>query len=366
MQINYEELLKPYFSLFSGSRNPVVYLNSDFVCVKETGGVMAVGENLISYLREPVTNPVANLTEVILYKNDYFYCCRIMPVRNNTGKIEAYICELVDSESARIISERADCASDILPLYNSVEYNSTVIWKSAEKLRSQLQENGDFKVLSEVLQIELAMSEIISVWSNAYEYMNMQYSSQNKTVIDAGGLCRALAERCNAALAKCGRRIDTIIEPESLFIYADSRRTIAALVNAVQNALLYSPRDSEPILAVYRTEKDGKAYVEIRLTNENIMFTSQDFKERFDINFCNQRLGFGIPLIKRFAKICGGIFSMTDENGKVVVTISLPEASDYSGAGVLNSSYFTDYSTGVPDFVEVKMLEVVHFFGEVL
>lgn len=364
MQINDVDLFKPYYGLFSGSKDPVAYLDRGFVCVRETGGVLAVGENLLTYLREAVTNPVQTLTEVTMYKDERFFCCRIMPVKNESGESAAYICEFIGSESARSISERADCASDILPMFNSVEHNSSVIWRNAEKLHTSFQESGDYKRLAEVLEIELAMSNITSVWSNAYEYLNMLYSSQNKVVIDAGALCRALSERCNAALAKCGRRIEAVIEPENLTIFADSRRTVAALVNAVQNALLYSPRDSEPILAVYRAERDGRSYVDIRLTNENIMFTSKDFKEQVDINFCNQRLGFGIPLIKRFAKVCGGSFSMNDENGRVVVTLSLPAAGEFADGRAFKSPYFSDYCTGIPDFTDIKLREVVQFFGE--
>ena len=365
MQINYDELLKPYLSLFSGCGSPLVCFDSTLKCVWQSGGVFAVGDNLMSYLREPVPDPMHELTEASVYKDDKFYCCRIMPVKNEAGESDAYICELIGKEAARGIAERSDSLSDILPLYNAVEYNTAAVWKSAEKLRGALIGSRDYDSLSDVLEIEKAMSNISAACGNAFEYISMMYGSFSAVRIDAGALCRSLAEQCNAALAKCGRRIEPLIEPDDLTIYADSRRTVVALVNAVQNALLYSPRDSEPILAVYRRDIRGRSFVEIRLSNENIMFTSRDFKEKVDINFSYQRLGYGIPIIKRFAKACGGSFSMEDEGGRVVVTLTLPAAEEEFGSGLtLKSPEYCFYNTGVPDFTEIMMREVVQFFGE--
>ena len=156
-----------------------------------------------------------------------------------------------------------------------------------------------------------------------------------------------------------------MIEPEDLTIYADSRRTVVALVNAVQNALLYSPQDSEPVLAVYRREERGRNFVEFRITNENIMFTSRDFKDGIEVNFSYQRLGYGIPIIKRFTKLSGGRFSMEEENGRVIVSITLPAYSDDSSPILtLRNAEEHHYDAGIPDFTDVMMREVVLFFGE--
>ncbi len=361
----FDELLQPYLSLFSGCKNPLAFFDSTLKCTGERGGLFVTGENLLSFVREPVPNPMHELTEASVYKDDRFWCCRIMPVKNSAGESEAYICEFISADAARSMSERADIASKLLPLFNAVEYNSAKIWKNTEKLRTAMRSGGNFEQLSGVLEIEAAMSNISAVCTNAYEYADMLSGSQNAASIDAGSLCRRLGEQCNAALAKCGRRIEVLIEPDDLTIYADSRRAAVALVNAVQNALLYSPRDTEPIMAVYRTKFRSREFVEIRITNENVMFTSRDFKDKVDINFSYQRLGFGVPIIERFARASGGRFSMNDENGRVVVTLTLPAApAEYGSEIRLNSPSFTDYSTGVPELAEIMMREVVQFFGE--
>ena len=125
-------------------------------------------------------------------------------------------------------------------------------------------------------------------------------------------------------------------------------------MNAVQNALLYSPKETEPILTVCYRESRGRKFVEIRVVNESSMFSSKDFSGSVDVNFSYQRMGYGIPIIKRFAQVSGGWFDMTEENGRVTVTISLPAAHYGSGAELpLRKPSAAQYDTGIPDFTEI-------------
>ena len=109
----------------------------------------------------------------------------------------------------------------------------------------------------------------------------------------------------------------------------------------------------------------GRKFVEIRVVNESSMFSSKDFSGSVDVNFSYQRMGYGIPIIKRFVQVSGGWFDMTEENGRVTVTISLPAAHYGSGAELpLRKPSAAQYDTGIPDFTEIMMREVVQFFGE--
>lgn len=333
-----EEIFKPYLCLFSGSS--VVCLDNRFCVVSCEGSLLESGECVLKSVRETVPEPLGVVMDTTLYKNEHFYCLRLHPIKNGIGETIAYIGEILDSGSVRGMMERTEAPSDILPLYNAVEMNSAAIWKHAANLRYGMVKAKDYTRLTEVLGIETAMSNLSSV-------------------------CENLAKRCNAALAKCGRRIEVLIDPGSLYIYADSRRAVVALVNAVQNALLYSPKETEPILTVCYRESRGRKFVEIRVVNESSMFSSKDFSGSVDVNFSYQRMGYGIPIIKRFAQVSGGWFDMTEENGRVTVTISLPAAHYGSGAELpLRKPSAAQYDTGIPDFTEIMMREVVQFFGE--
>lgn len=356
-----EELFAPYLGLFSGS--DTACLDNRFCVVSCDNGILEPGESVLQSLREVVPEPLGTMMDTTLYKKERFFCFRIHPIKNDIGESIAYIGEFIGADGARSIIERTEGPSDILPLYNAVETNSAQIWDKLSEIRYDFIKRREYDRMSPVIAMESAVTAIAAVCSNAFHYAEMLYCTQRETVVDAGTLCEELGQRCNAALAKCGRHIEVMTEPGRLNIYADSRRAVVALVNAIQNALLYSPRESEPVLTVCYRESRGRKFVEIRLVNESSMFTSRDFSDGTEVNFSYQRLGYGIPIIKRFAQVSGGWFDMSEDNGKVTVTISLPAAYTDGSEIPLRSPGGARYDAGVPDITDIMMYEVVRFFG---
>lgn len=357
-------LLQPYLSLFSGRLDKIACLDSTLKCVVGCE-MLPEGENLLSYLAEAVPNPIHDITEALFYRDDKYWCCRIMPVKNSAGESDAYICEFISIKEAQNIAERADLASSVLPLFTVVESNLSKIWAGAEKLRGTLMERENFPALSDVLSVEQSVMNISTASKNAFEYAGMLLDKNGSQIMDMGALCRSLGERCNAALAKCGRHVEVFVELEELNAFADSRRATVALVNAIQNALLYSPEDTSPVMTVYQTTVHKRKYIEIKIVNENIMYTREDFRDRLDINFTYQRLGFGIPIIERFAKSCGGTFSLNHRGGKVEAILDIPWVEAFPGSYMrFDTPEIVPYVTDLPDMPEQMMLEVVRFFGE--
>lgn len=354
-----DSLVNRYYDMFAGGSEYRAVLDSDFKVLKSSDErLFAKGECMADHFNGNVYVPLKGLTTVRIYKHDKIYCGRLYPAE------ELIVFELFGSLDIMRLSEVADMPSWFLPMYSIAETNAAVIWESLEKLRGEFIKSNDPAKLSLIADMEYRLAGISSVSRNVYDYCDMVCGEQKTARIDAGALCRYLVDRCNAALSKCGRRVELLTEPEALHIMADSHRAAAALVNAVQNALLYSPRESVPIMTVYPTELDGRRYVEISVVNDNIMFTREDFSSGVDVNFNYQRAGYGIPIIKRFAERSRGKLTISDENGKKRVKLTLPCVSEDFGSEVrLENSMFTNYKTGIPDMLEMKMREVVEFFG---
>lgn len=146
MQVNQkssmEEFFKPYLCMFSGC--PVVCLDNRFCVVSCDDGILKPGECVLKSVSETVPEPLGVVMDTSLYVNERFYCLRLHPIKNSVGETEAYIGELLTSETARGIMERTDGPSDILPLYNAVEMNSAEIWKHAANLRSGMAGAKDY------------------------------------------------------------------------------------------------------------------------------------------------------------------------------------------------------------------------------
>lgn len=361
------KLLETYSAMFAGSPNTVVFLDRVMKCVStNNSAVFPVGESLLTYVKEPLIYPFREYTEVRIFLGDEFYCARLTPLKNSYSDTWLYMAEIVSSDKVLDIAAKTDAASKIFPLCNSLEYNMASIWKNAIALERALLSEGDYEKLEQVFALEKSLAGIGSVTKNVFEYADMLFSKRDDVRIDAGTLLGKIVERCNGALAKCGRHLEYVCEPALPEICADSRHAVTAFINAIQNALLYSPQDSVPIVAVYGIKDGTRSGVQVRFTNENIMFTKKDFKNEVDVNFNYQRRGYGIPIIKRFAEMSAGSFDMSDENGRVVVTLTFPAAASVSGAEVrLEAPAFSFYDTGIPDITELKMREVVDFFGKV-
>ncbi|MGN0649708.1 MAG: ATP-binding protein [Oscillospiraceae bacterium] len=354
-----DSIIDKYFDIYAGSSEYCAVLDSDFTVLKSSDErLFAKGECMAEHFCGKVYVPLSKLTSVRIYKRDKIYCGRLHPAEN------LIICELFTSADIIRLSEITDMASRILPMYSITEMNIAALWDSLEKLRCGIEQSGDCAKQAIITDMEARLTGISSISRNIYEYYNMCFSEPTLFRIDAGALCRHLVDRCNAALTKCGRHVELLIEPGYLQIRADSHRATAALVNALQNALLYSPRESVPIMTVYAVEDDGRRSVEISVINDNIMFTRDDFSSGTDFDYNYQRAGYGIPIIKRFAESCRGKLTITDENGKKRVKLTFPYAPEGSGAEIrLENSECSDYKTGIPDLLDIKTREVLEFFG---
>lgn len=357
-----------FFSgLYQNHPNTVLLLDRVMGCVYSNAPkVFSEGQSLLNVVRDPLCYPLKEFTEIKVLLGGEYCCARITPVKNELGEAELYICEIIGGEAALETAQKTDAAAKLLPPLTSVERSLSALWQQSTALRSRLLSLGDFEALNYLGSMEAALADISSVSKNMSEYTDMMFSENAPVCTDAVALVTKLMERCNAALAKCGRRVDFVCEPEELFVMVDSRHAVAALINAVQNALLYSPRDTVPTAVLYRTGTERHGLVVFSITNENMLFTDEDFKDAVGVNFSYQRLGYGIPIIKRFAAEAHGSFSLTKDNGRVTAKLSLPAASPAEGSAVrFESPSAVAYDTGVPDIVDIKLREVVSLFGEI-
>ena len=105
-------------------------------------------------------------------------------------------------------------------------------------------------------------------------------------------------------------------------------------------------------------------YAVLQVTNK-CSARSEEGESTPDLNFACQRIGCGIPIIKRFAEESGGSFNMEEKSGTMTVTIKLPIiVNENNSELLLEQSEYAYYDTGIPDIVDLKMFEVVDFFGD--
>ena len=204
----------------------------------------------------------------------------------------------------------------------------------------------------------ISFSDIIA---NKHELLDAIYNEKNHTLFDVHGLCDRLCVRCNAVLAKCGRSIEFIgSDGGPLYVHQSSRLAVVALVNAIQNALLYSPSDTVPTLMAFAED----SYVVVRTTNENLMHTEQEFANGKDIEFNDQRADSGMSVIRTFVESAGGRMTCENDNGRFTLELRLPAATVDDPECCFEREISMQAYSCVPDFVQIKMNRVAELFSK--
>lgn len=360
MDVAHREELKKYCNRFT---NPVAVMDNTFRCAYSNKPKLLPHESsMMSVFQKTVVLPLDEVHFTMAMLRSSLYSVRITPIDD-----ELYLCEFFDQSTVLSLAENTDIYDKILPIVNGLEYNTAAIWRGFYALRGTLEEQENTDGIRCSLDIEKHLTGLNSIMKNASEYMNMLfYTPTSRSVVDIVPMVKAIVERCNTILAESGRYIDFMCEPQELYIKAEARHVMCAVVNVLQNAVMYSPRDCIPNVSLFEPLDNKEGLVVLQTVNSNIMFVDQKRGDEPCKNFDHQRLGYGIPIIKRFAEMAGGSFVFKEENGQVVTAVKLPvikPKAAKNGIGVLKSSQYEYFKTEIPDILELKMQEVNDFFG---
>lgn len=276
---------------------------------------------------------------------------------------DLYLCELFNSDDFMELADKTGIYEKMLPFINNFEHNIAVMWNSISNLTKKLESEERFDDLKQLADIQRSTMYLNAAGKNIFEFANMFYPKATMRKIDTYALVEGIINRCNTILAGCCRRIEFYADKDDYFISANQRHCVTVLINALQNALLYSPVDSCPVVTLSKTVFGDAPYAVLRVSNKCNVRSDENGKAP-DLNFSCQRIGCGIPIIKRFTEETGGDFNMEEKNGIMTVTLKLPIiVNEKNGELVLEESEYTYYDTGIPDIVDLKLFEVISFFG---
>lgn len=340
----------------------IVIMDNEFKCVYSNNKrLIPCDSSIITFFQKTLTLPLNEVHITMAMIKGCFYSVRIVPLDE-----ELNMCEFFDVKVLLSLIENTNLIDKLLPILNEIEFNTAALWRGYGVVTDRLKSEERYEDLHCASDMQRYLTSLNSVTKNISEYVNMcSYDPAPTFAINVTQLAVELVERCNTILLRSERYIDIIVEQQAIFIKAQERHLICAMVNALQNALMYSPKDCIPYVSICKVTRDFKSVVRIQILNDNIMYVDQKHGEKPGINLDHQRLGYGIPIIERFAKMCGGGYSFEEKEGKVRLMIELP-AVDFAdvekGVGAVNSSHFVHYDTGIPDIVELKMAEVNDLF----
>lgn len=353
------EELKRYFG---GMKEPVAIVDKNLICFySNRPRLLPVDSSLESFFNGDTSEILSVPGTKMAIINGCSYSVRITPIEE-----EFYICDFFDLSAIISLAGNTDIYNRIFPIVDAVKYNTAALWRGLSTLKSKLQ-GDDRGGLECVADMEKRLVSLSSCSENISEYMNMlNYTPRGDTSINIVSLAADIVKRCNTVLSDLGRFVDFVCEERELYINAQARHVLSALVNAIQNALVYSTRDCVPCLTISKQNRTESGEAIIKLVNNSSLYIERDSGEYPGINLSGQRLGYGIPIIKRFAELAGGTFSLNELNGQFSAVIELPlvdENTLKSKKPMLSSGGYVYYQTDIPDIISLKMREVIDLFG---
>ncbi len=352
------ERIKKHLRLFS---NPVLLIDRDAKCVYcNRKNFCKTGTSLLKCFHQPFVMHDNRVDEALLIFKGKSYCARISPFIENL-----FVCELFTTDNIMRMAERTDIYAKIVPLLFSVDNNVTIVRDKLESIQTMLRRDNQPDYYESLAALEKPLVKVEMLIKNISEYINMCLLDSDKDVIDVRELIADLQNRVNDTLASRGRYIYVFDTMDMLCISANKRHLIIALLNAVQNAVYYSPMDSIPVVTLYdeRQEESGERMVVIQVENDMIVSVDENGNYRYELN--DIHTGLGIPIIKRFAEDVGGKVIIENSNGKFRLSVKIPEyRAEIGSTYQFNSSGAVQYTVEEMQIINVFMREDIFFYGD--
>lgn len=246
------------------------------------------------------------------------YCARISPFLE-----DMFVCELFSSHTIIKMAERTDVYAEIAPLLASADSNTDAAWEKLSEIESMFRRDLQADYIESIMNLERPIIEIRRAVKNFKEYTRMCLQNSENEVLEVREFILDFQRKLNTDLAPSGKFIDVLDTIDMYCISACRRHVVVVLMNAILNAMSYSPKDSVPIVTFYkeREEDTGRRMVVIQVVNDIISCAEERGKHEFEF----VHTGLGIPIIKRFAEDADGEATMEIINGKYRLCIKVPE-----------------------------------------
>lgn len=337
---------------------PVAIVDEDLKCVySNSPKLLPVDESIAGFFTCDKTELLYNPNVKMAVINGCSYSVRVIPIDG-----ELYLCEFFDLASVLGLAENTDFHGRFFPIIDIIERCTSEFWRGSSTLEDMLKDNNQ-DALKVTLDMKKHLVKLSSASKNLVEYMNLlKFTPRSVTPLNLPAFAKDVVDSCNAELLNSGRYVDFVCDEPYIFINAQQRHVVSVLVNVIQNALLYSTRDCVPQLTITTSNNTPSGEAIIRLVNNSALYVEGERR-----NYAWQRMGYGIPMVRRFAEFSGGSFELREENGIFTAIIELPIIPDkvFDQVGhQLSSGGFKHFDTGIPGILEIKMREIVNLFSE--
>ncbi len=355
------ELARFYARMLSNYSMPCALLGRTMQCAYSGSSFFKEGDSLFTIASEKICCPSKDIQSIKVLIDDLSFCAMIFPVFGMDDDVKMYVCVFLDPESAMTVWVKSDASVRIRKAAYALREEVSELRASESEIRSAIKNKGELQ--QELWKMEKSSLNIAAGIENLIFYLQSYLSLRSFRIIDAAKFTEMIVNRCNTVLSECGRAIEYYYDKTDMLIRGDSETAVVSLVNALRNALMYSPKDTSPLLVVYK-EKNGTdgEYIVFKLSNECDIKTYGSSDNPLSMDFLCRGTGLGVHIIRNFAKECNGDVDLHFEGKKAVLIMKIPAVKPKPGE--LHAPVMSIFDDGRQNFPELAMKQVVNFFGD--
>ncbi|MDE7231430.1 MAG: hypothetical protein K2N56_13210, partial [Oscillospiraceae bacterium] len=232
--------------LCRSSMFPTLIVDDLLCCVYSSHPkIVPVGTLLSLFLKEPPVSPLKKERDVILFLNNVSYCARFIPIDKTYS-----FCQLLDFSSIMTLAACTDMYSIIEQRFSLLRDCLDNIRNFVKKLEEELPSKSRVRYM-QMVDISAETDKFDRLLTGMSDYIYMSLSpNESDQIIDTHGMVDWIVKRSNSVLEQSGKCLEFITDVDAFYICANQRYAIISILNAVQNALLYSPVMDTPVVSL--------------------------------------------------------------------------------------------------------------------
>lgn len=304
----------------------------------------SIGDNILDMTHDIQDFPIRRERSFRLYKSGILRAATAKPLYSGFD-VEGYVCEIFDTNNVISLLGKSDVFDTIQPVIANFREGVNNLLSATDILSDKMMTKDLIENVPVVESQRRNCYKLYTSLNNITEFFDNTFVMRQVSAIKVRDYLEAVIIQCNTILAKCGRFIDYYLENTKAAICVSDKKLLISLVNAIQNALIYSNENSKITLNM---KIEGK-YAVITIENDGNIIPEEIFALSGDPNVngrANSRPGLGLFIIKQFTENADGNFSIKPrENGGAILRMEIPLADEDIVAAMLNAPADTAYLT---------------------
>lgn len=301
--------------------------------------------NLLDRTSEIIDTPIKRERIISVRNNGKTMCAELLPIIDGVD-VKCYLLSMQTTENLLNMISHSQLSESSINVVNVLKSDLNRIISIAGMLEGQFEERKMVDEASLIKRQLTSAERMLTNCNNLIDLLEYDVIKPKENLIYVSEVLESIYYETQKCLSSIKRLIDFSKPEEDALINFNEKKFTSAVMNLIQNALLYSPPKSS--IGLRLTYEKGQAV--IRITNT---FLSEQ-KSAYDIV---ERANVGKRVAAKLVSECNGTVSFYATDNTVTSEIMLP---------IINGEVTGRLSSSFDDFIAERYKPVHLFLNEII